>query len=358
MAEAIKRLSGPESLSADVSSPTTIFTVPPRKIYLIRDLTMVGKATSGGASSSTPSVLLGKTNLTTSSNVFFGQTVESVAGGYATETASLAIPFTENEVVVGAVDGLPLVVRYDYLGGANDTTHDIASSTDAASYNSASEVTNWAGTTNRLPTNVFFLIANTKATTPDAVSSITDTHSPPVDTIGSIVTVATSTIRGSIWGGRVTGEDTGGGTYTINFGGATQTGCLADSMNFKGASYAFGTPGTTNTILQTATNSGTTETAQSVTMTPTTTKGSFQIALFATTGVASSYTAGTGGTELKDGTIVTPASTMQVVIYDPPVTNPSTTLASAGTSWVGVVAEIGKGGHPFTLTTSGIILDA
>lgn len=350
MAESIKRLSGPQNISADTASPTTLFTVPSKKIYVVREVHSVSGPTAGVASSSTPAVLLGLTNLATGSLVH-AQVIESVSGGYAAEADAMAVPFTEGEVLVAAYSGLPSTDRADY--NSANASWKIQSTTDATSYASIS----WIPQTSIPdPCNVFFGVVNTKATTPDAVSSITDEHAPGVRSIASISTVATSTIRTSIWGGYLSALDTGSTTFTINFGG-TQTSAYGHGLSFVGSAMTPGTPSTSNVVLQTATNSGTTDTVQSVTMTPTTGNVGFQILVVGMAGGGGVYTPGTGGYEIADGTQATPTSGATIAVFDPPVTNPFVTASIAGTSWTAVCIEVARGGYPITLSTSGIIIE-
>lgn len=354
MAEAIKRLSGPTAISGAPSSPTTLFTVPSKKLYVIRDVTMVARATSGAAAASRPTVLLGKTNVTTPGNIFFGQTLESVVGGYVTETGSIAIPFTENEVVVAAVDGLPAFVTTDQFQNSESLQFYISSSSNATSYASPG-----AAIVGTFPSNVYFFVANTKATTPDAISSITDAHTGSKMTgATSIATVATSTIRGSVWGGFANASSADSASWTVDFGAGTQTGCLAVGFTLNGAALELGAPSTSDVILQAVTNSGTTATSQGVTMTPTAGNVGFQILLVATEGAAPTYTAGTGGVELVDGPVIaTPSAGAAVYLFDPPVTDPFATASVGGSNYVAVCLEIARGGYPISLTTSGVIIE-
>lgn len=352
MAESIKRLSGPQNISAQMGSPTTLFTVPSKKLYVVREVHAVAATTSGPAGSSTPTVFLGLTDLATG-HVVHAQVIESVEGGYAAEADAMALPFTEGESLVAAYSGFPSIDRWDYASG-NAATWKIATSTDAASFTAASFTPQAAISE---PCNVFFIIVNTKATTPDAVSSITDNHSPSAKGIASISTVATSTIRASIWGGYLPSLDTATATYVIAFGG-TQTGCYGDALTFAGSAAYPGTPATSNIVLQTATNSGTTETVQSVTMTPTAGDVGFQLLVVGTVGaIGETYTGGTGSLEIADSALGTPDSGAAIYLFDPPVTNPSATAGVAGTSWAAVCIEVARGGYPITLSTSGIIIE-
>lgn len=356
MAEAIKRLYGPANISADTSSPTTLFTVPSKKLYMVREVHSVASPTAGDASSSTPAVLLGLTDLATG-HLVHAQVIESVEGGYSAETDAMAVPFTEGEVLVAAYSGLPSTDRWDYSsvnGNAWNNTGGLASTTDATTY---TPTATWIPQTSIPdPCNIFFAVVNTKATTPDAVSSIVDDHAPGARSMASISTIATSIVRASWWGGYLSATDTATEDYTVTFGG-TQTSCYARAWTFAGSAMTQGTPSTSNIILQTATNSGTTETVQSVTMTPTASSVGFQLLIVATNGVAGTYTGGTGSLELADNTLGTPSSTAAVYLFDPPVTNPSATVTGAGTSWVATCIEVARGGYPITLSTSGIIIE-
>jgi hypothetical protein len=358
VAESIKRLSGPQNISGSTSAPTTLFTVPSKKLYVVREVHMVSAPSTGASNTANPSVLLGLTDLSTGKLVH-AQTVQNVLGGYAAETDAMALPFTEGEVLVAAMTGFPTIGRFDYAT-VNGTTWNngggfIFTTTDAASFVAGTYVPQ---TTVPAPSNVFFPVVNTKATTPDVVSSITDEHRPGVTGIASISTAVNAIVRVSWWGGFLNGVDTVTNTFTVNFGGATQTACFCRPIAFSGAGYAPGAaPSTSNTILQASTNNGTTETVQTVTQTPTAGNVGFQLMIVATSGVNGTYTGGTGSLELQDGAQTVPNVTAACYLFDPPVTNPSATVSGAGTNWAASVIEVARGGYPMTVSTSGVIIE-
>ncbi len=356
MAERLARLSGPEIISIDRNSPTTLFTVPPKKLYLVRSAQVVAGPTSGAAGSSLPTLLMGKTSLS-AANVFFGDTVQSVPGGYATEAYPMSVPFVEGEVAVGAMADSTTPVQELDLGSDVGGGWQQSSNADQSSYS----ITTGAISPNlsdRFPANLFIFTANTKGTTPDTVSAIGDGYQGGLiyNTV-SIVTVATSTVRASILGAYMPAYNADSGTVDVVYGG-TQTGHFGHAQFYARSGLKQGGPTTSDIILQTATSTGTTGTAQSVTMTPTAGNVGFQVLVAVTNGVAGSYTPGSGGVEIADGTItISPNATATIVIYDPPVTNPSVTVSGAGTSYAVACAEIARGGYPFSLTTSGVIIE-
>lgn len=366
MAERFARLYGPGVLSAASSSPTTLFTVPTSKLYIVRGISAVSAPISGAAVTKT--IAIGKTSAAPA-NLITGVTFTTSTSGYTAESQAVAIPFTEGEVVVG-FDTLGSIATsgtaQQYTNGTSATnfgsTGAISSTTDATSYATIA-FTPQAQTG---PHNIYFCAINTKATTPDAISSITDAHATPaVSNIGSIVTAATaatSGVRASIWGGYASTVPTDSAATTIAFGG-TQTGLQYKGITVKSAGMVIGgTPSTSNILLQTATATGTTETVQGVTMTPTTSGATWQILVVGCTGVASSYTGPTaadGGTvtEQADGTLATPNVTAAIYFIYPAVTNPAATIASAGTDWAAVCIE-GSGGGYGAATLAGIIVES
>ncbi len=206
-----------------------------------------------------------------------------------------------------------------------------------------------------VPAHIFFMSAATKAASPDTITSITDAHTNPIPNATSIVTATSAGIRVNIWGSNITTSPTSTNSYTATWGGTWTAAFLGDLVAQR-ANYVNAHPSTSNVVLQTATNTGTTETSQGVTMTPTN-NATFQILVVATNGVASTYTFDdSNGTEWADGSRATPSCTAAVYVVSPAVSNPSATIASAGTDWAAVCIEVGLGGAP-DITLSGIILE-
>ena len=347
MAEQLVRLYGPAQVLGTIASPTTLFTVPPKETYLVRALHVLSQPVTGTSGTTIGSVVVGKTNLSTG-NLMFGVDVISQGAVYPSNIATVSLPFTENEVMAGGAAGIPTALSNYWDGTA---AVEFTGTVDAASFATSSMT---AAATVPFPSNVYMWMVNNKATTPDAPSvAVTTIGNSPITNIGTISTIATSTLRGTWLAGYEVARETTGTVLTVSFGG-TQTNVIGGMLVISGTSLAGNaTPSTSNVILQASTNSGTTETTQGVTQTPISST-SCQLLVVATTGVLSTYTGPAGSVEVIDTTQTSPSTTVAVYLMSPSQTNPSTTLALAGTSWVASCIEIGMGGGPMHLTVSGV----
>lgn len=364
MAERIARLYGPALVSGDRTNPTTLFTVPTGKLYIVRYLHC---ATPPSASQSyTGNLLVGKTNLDYP-NVMGGNQWSAATTRWVESGNNIAMYVNEGESLVGAFSA-PLDISthwYAYQALTTDVDWDASTTTDAATLSSGA-FTPAANSFAALA--AWGLVASTKAASPDTVSSIIDSHSNGFKPMSSIVSAASSTVRVSIWGGQFQYAASGSASYDVTFGG-TFTGAYAAVRATLGTAMMVGGPGnnpsTSNIVLQTATATGTTDTTQTVTMTPTTGgRSTAQILLLCTDGVASSYTKPThplGANasvveEMADGNLATPNSTAAAYYIYPAMTNPFATLGSAGTGWAAACIEIPVGAYP-SVTLSGVIVD-
>lgn len=352
MAERLVRFYGPAVVSASKSSPTTLFTVPNNKTYILRASSMVIPAATGGSPQGT-SFVAGVNGVDTD-DLIVGLGAAGSSVGAATETVNLVTPIVQGENVKGYYStGGYGVLKKDVAAGET-TSWTIATTTDAASFSTGSVAYQELGD----PTNLYFVITNTKASAPDAVSSIVDNHvTNPFTNTASIVSVATATGRSSIWGAYAGTDSSGSATYTVNFGGNTQTSAHIKGIAVSGAALAVGSPGTGNVILQTATNSGTTQTSQGVTMTPTAGADSWQLMVVQTEGNQSiTYTAAGGTTVATGGNQITPSHSAAAFFFYPAVTNPTAVADAAGTTWECAVIEGASAGVP-TVTLSGLVIE-
>ena len=170
-----------------------------------------------------------------------------------------------------------------------------SSSTDAASYTTAA-VTLTAGRAYLLS------VANSKAASPDAVSTVTGGPTWTSRSSVSFNTVGSPTQRVSVWSGVPTSDYRG--TVVIAFGG-TETGC-AWSLD----EYTEVDTGTDDGVIQVATGttaSATTVAATLVALGSTLNPTHAATALGSTAGV----TPGTGFAELSDVAVATPAARLQ-----------------------------------------------
>ena len=348
MAERIARLYGPAALSTDASTPTTMFTVPSGELYIARLLTVITPAISGAAASSTQLYGIGST---LQDDLVFASSAAAITTAPAVSNQNFATPFVEGEILKGVTLGaFSTPTRADYDTG-NNATWGTASTTDATTL--AKSFTPQAM---GAPTNIYWVVVNTKASAPDTITSITDAHTSPPTGIGSIISVASTSVRTSIWGGYASANPTGAAAYTVNWGG-TWTTAFIDAVSVSGSALISGTPGTNNVVLQTATATGTTEASHGVTMTPTITN-SWQLLVVGGTGVASSYTGPSNSTEFADGSVATPSTTAAAYFIAPSVSNPAATIASTVglTDWSASCIEVSYGAIP-TVTLSGVIID-
>lgn len=348
MAERLVRLYGPAYVSTDPASPTTLFTVPVGKTYVIRQASVVLPPVSTEAT--TASFTAGITDLDPSSLVV-GLNVTSELVGATTSTVNLVTPIVEGETLVGAFESSATApTRTDYQA-SNTATWTGSTTTDGTTLSSGNFTPQDPGD----PVNVYFCVTSTKASSPDTVTGIVDDHTNGVSDMGSIVTATTGPDRVSIWGGYLETFTSESDDFTATFGG-TFTSARIKGVAIQNSGLAIGTPGTNNIILQTATNTGTTATAQGVTMTPTPGADSWQLLVVQCSAVASSYSNAQGGTEIADGTLATPNSTAAAYFFYPAVTNPSVTIASAGTTFAVACIEGVSSGAP-NVTLSGIVIE-
>ncbi len=350
MAERLVRFFGPAGVSATKASPTTLFTVPTNKTYILRQASLVLPPAAGGAAQSASFVAgIGGVDPT---QLIVGLGSAGSATGASTETVNLVTPIVQAEAVKGYYStGGSGPSKTDFDTSNNTTFKVDGNTTDATSFATAGFTAQELGD----PTNVFFVVANTKATTPDAVTTITDAHTNPVTNIGSIISVATSTTRASIWGGYAGTDSAGSAAYTVDFTN-TQTACSMDAIAVTNAALAFGTPSTSNIILQTATNTGTSALSQGVTMTPTSGADSWQLLVVQSVGSANTYSS-TGGTQIGSSTHITPTGAAAAFFYYPAVTNPTAVLSSGTPTAFSVVCIEGATAGVPTITLSGLVIE-
>ena len=347
VSERIARLYGPALVSTDPASPTTLFTVPTGELYVVRSMTMAAPLTMDAQS---VTGLVGVNGISLDDIVLSNGLTTSVTSA-GTSLVTTAMPFTEGEAAKAYIDGFGTApTRLDYFS-SNSSTWNTVSSTDAATLASAT----FTPQAMNVPANVYFISVTTKATTPDAITSITDAHTNPPTGMASVLSAVGATVRADIWAGYMPVAPSALQPYTINWGG-TWTAAFIDAITVQGTAVSGSTPSTSNILLQTATATGTTELSQGVTMTPTNDK-TCQLLLVGCNGANSSYTGPSNSTELNDqGSGGAPLCTAAAYLIAPSVSNPAATIAGAGTSWAAACIEIPYAGLA-SMTLAGIIID-
>ena len=347
MSERIARLYGPALVSTDPTTPTTLFTVPTGELYVVRSMTMAAPVSMDAQS---VTGLVGVNGVTLDDIVLSNGLTTSVTQA-GTSLVTTAMPFTEGEAAKAYIDGFGTApARLDYFS-SNSSTWNNVTSIDASTQAGAV----FTPQAMNAPANVYFISVTTKATTPDAITSITDAHTNPPINLASVLSAVGATVRADIWSGYMSTAPTGNAAYTFNWGG-TWTASFIDAITIQGTAVTGGTPSTSNILLQTATATGTTELSQGVTMTPTNDK-TCQLLLVGCNGANSSYTGPSNSTELNDqGSAGAPLCTAAAYLISPSVSNPAATIAGAGTSWAAACIEIPYAGLA-ALTLAGIIID-
>ena len=186
------------------------------------------------------------------------------------------------------------------------------SSTDASSYAMATTIYR----TGRL---YLLSIENSKATTADAVSSITG-GGPTFTSRATTNFNASSVNRVSVWSAVPTTDFTG--ALTIDFAGVTQTGCVW-SLN----EFTFVDTTTNDGIVQSVTNTGSSGTALA-TLSAYTSYANAPFGAFGV-GAANAGTAGSGFLELSDTTAATPAQALHTGYKNTEDTTVDETFTSA-----------------------------
>lgn len=245
MSERFARLYGPTTLSTDPNSQTTLFTVPANKLYVIRDVTMVGSAEVTGSAGGSATTHLTKD----------GQSLLSVGGADLTERFTGSVAVYGGETVQGYIAA---------GGGGGITIENTASVTEDGSLGSVAG--DFTGGLSDVPTNLYFFASTKKATgTNQAISSITQADTTNKAQVAYIEEAdpATGDITAQVWGGDLALALDGTDTWEVFFTDAPDLG-WAVPLTIGGI-----TLGAAAAIVQTATASNTTETATAtVTITP------------------------------------------------------------------------------------------
>lgn len=335
MAELIKRLYGPSVLAPNAE--TTLLTVPTRTLDIVRGI----QVTCPPGESATASALSLAIGATTNATKVFQ---ESISPG-ASRFFPRSIPVAEAETLRTYTSAINTPV-YTTLVSSNNTT-------DATSFATAGAV---------LPADrlIIACVVNTKATTPDVVSSITHggTSAPTFSQLATAANTAGSLgVRSSIWAAVQGSSATSNAALTIDFGsGNTQTGALWHVFEFR---YAILDPVLANTNYQTITATGTTEATHTATFGSAMTSASnFAVSCIGQTNTSAgiNWTAETGWTERVDQNISTPAASQHTMtrIGTSDTTPTGTPSATANTpAWAMTAVEFTVAGL-LTLTLTGV----